>query len=298
MATMIEHETAAHASSALFALGFVILTLPVGMLVHQPVPSAGGEAMSDTVLLFDAPGPRALPRTASSPASAVALAWRSRAGCWASWATKGQLSPAKWSPFLRPTPGPSTSSPACRHAEGRGDLDRPRAAPSAWSSASAGSRSSRRSAGSCSVVVEFFRAVPVLLMMLFAFALYSTNNVFGLDSSLAPSSPALTLYNGAVIAELVRAGVDACPAASARRGSRSASPQPDAALDPAAAGAHGDAAGAGRPARRGAQGLRAGLRHHLRGAARQGQPGRHRRPEQSSPPSWSWPCCSSSSTTG
>jgi glutamate transport system permease protein len=64
----------------------------------------------------------------------------------------------------------------------------------------------------CGVVVEFFRAVPVLLMMYFAFALYTQNNVFGVDfNSFYAVVTGLTLYNGSVIAELVRSGVHQLP---------------------------------------------------------------------------------------
>lgn len=64
----------------------------------------------------------------------------------------------------------------------------------------------------CGTVVEFFRAVPVLLMMYFAFALYTRNNVFGVDfNSFYAVVTGLTLYNGSVIAELVRSGVHQLP---------------------------------------------------------------------------------------
>jgi glutamate transport system permease protein len=64
----------------------------------------------------------------------------------------------------------------------------------------------------CSVVVEFFRAVPVLVMMIFAYFLYATYDVFpSKHLALAGVITGLTLYNGAVIAEIVRAGVNALP---------------------------------------------------------------------------------------
>ncbi|TCC16330.1 amino acid ABC transporter permease [Kribbella sindirgiensis] len=64
----------------------------------------------------------------------------------------------------------------------------------------------------CSVIVEFFRAVPVLLMMLFTFALYAHYEVFPPEQyALAAVVTALTLYNGAVVAELVRSGVFSLP---------------------------------------------------------------------------------------
>jgi glutamate transport system permease protein len=64
----------------------------------------------------------------------------------------------------------------------------------------------------CSVVVEFFRAVPVLIMMIFAYFLYAAYDVFpSKHLALAGVVTGLTLYNGAVIAEIVRAGVNALP---------------------------------------------------------------------------------------
>ena len=70
----------------------------------------------------------------------------------------------------------------------------------------------------CSVVVEFFRAVPVLIMMIFAYFLYAFYDVFpSKHLALAGVITGLTLYNGAVIAEIVRAGVNALPRGSRRR---------------------------------------------------------------------------------
>ena len=69
------------------------------------------------------------------------------------------------------------------------------------------------------VVVEFFRAVPVLLMMYFAFQVYARNNVFGVDfNSFYAVVTALTLYNGSVIAELVRSGVYQLPKGQSEAG--------------------------------------------------------------------------------
>jgi glutamate transport system permease protein len=66
------------------------------------------------------------------------------------------------------------------------------------------------------VVVEFFRAVPVLVMMFFLYFFFSR---IVAPSGLIDSSDAayygvivgLTVYNGAVIAELVRSGVKSLP---------------------------------------------------------------------------------------
>jgi glutamate transport system permease protein len=63
-----------------------------------------------------------------------------------------------------------------------------------------------------SVIVEFFRAVPVLIMMIFAFGVYTSNDVFASEvNPLAAVVTGLTLYNGSVIAELVRSGVFSLP---------------------------------------------------------------------------------------
>lgn len=64
----------------------------------------------------------------------------------------------------------------------------------------------------CGVVVEFFRAVPVLIMMIFAFNLYTINGIFQDElNPLFAVVTALTLYNGSVVAELVRSGVHSLP---------------------------------------------------------------------------------------
>lgn len=65
----------------------------------------------------------------------------------------------------------------------------------------------------CGVVVEFFRAVPVLLLMVFFYFGYVATSTV-IPSSIGPLVAvvtALTLYNGSVIAELVRSGVHALP---------------------------------------------------------------------------------------
>lgn len=62
-------------------------------------------------------------------------------------------------------------------------------------------------------IVEFFRAVPVLLLMVFFFLAYG----IGADG-IGPYwcvVAALTLYNGAVLAEVLRAGINAVPSGQA-----------------------------------------------------------------------------------
>jgi glutamate transport system permease protein len=54
------------------------------------------------------------------------------------------------------------------------------------------------------VILEFFRGMPVLLMMLFILLVFSTGSYWAGISALA-------LYNGAIIGEILRAGVSALP---------------------------------------------------------------------------------------
>jgi glutamate transport system permease protein len=62
------------------------------------------------------------------------------------------------------------------------------------------------------LVVEFFRAVPVLLLMVFIFYFWGVGGGIGSYWSVVA---ALTLYNGSVLAEVLRAGINAVPAGQA-----------------------------------------------------------------------------------
>ncbi len=67
--------------------------------------------------------------------------------------------------------------------------------------------------------VEFFRSVPVLMMMLFAY--YLSMFVFRLPGELLPIAGVivgLTLYNSCVMAELIRAGVHGLPRGQSEAG--------------------------------------------------------------------------------
>ncbi|WP_457255848.1 amino acid ABC transporter permease [Pedococcus sp. P5_B7] len=69
------------------------------------------------------------------------------------------------------------------------------------------------------VVVEFFRAVPVLIMMIASYGYYSRAGVFSSETApLAGVVTGLTLYNGSVIAELVRSGVFSLPKGQSEAG--------------------------------------------------------------------------------
>jgi len=70
----------------------------------------------------------------------------------------------------------------------------------------------------CSVFVEFFRAVPVLMMMLFAYFGLQQVGLFGPTLIFISVVIGLTFYNASVIAELVRAGVGSLPSGQREAG--------------------------------------------------------------------------------
>ncbi|MFN8070755.1 MAG: amino acid ABC transporter permease [Mycobacterium sp.] len=167
--------------------------------------------MSSSVL-FDAPGPRA--RVRNRIISAVTIVGLALIG-WAlvsRLAEKGQLTAAKWRPFTT------------------GDLWKTYVLPGIVGTLTAAvlsivlalilgfllgvGRLSPLGAirWPCAVVVEIFRAVPVLIMMIFAYFLFALYGVFpSKQLALAGVVTGLTLYNGAVIAEIVRSGVASLP---------------------------------------------------------------------------------------
>jgi len=168
--------------------------------------------MSSASVLFDAPGPRARVRNWGITAITLVITLLVFWGVYSKLDAKGQLDAAKWEPFLTANlwktyilPGVQGTLAAAAvsivlalvlgFVLGVGRLSRHRAIrlPAA-------------------VFVEFFRAVPVLVMMLFAFGLFALYDFFpGRQLALAGVIAGLTLYNGAVIAEIVRAGVNALP---------------------------------------------------------------------------------------
>lgn len=64
----------------------------------------------------------------------------------------------------------------------------------------------------CAVIVEFFRAIPVLILMLFAYAVFALLQVFPSNYlGFAAVVFGLTMYNGSVIAETLRSGIQSLP---------------------------------------------------------------------------------------
>jgi glutamate transport system permease protein len=163
-------------------------------------------------VLFDAPGPRARIRnhifSAVTVVVTLAVLWFVYSGLDA----KGQLSAAKWEPFLTAGLWKTYLLPGVK-----GTLIAAAASIAMASALGVVLGVGRLSHHSgirwfSSVFVEFFRAVPVLIMMIFAFFLYAQYDVFPAKHlALAGVITGLTFYNAAVIAEIVRAGINALP---------------------------------------------------------------------------------------
>lgn len=175
--------------------------------------------MSSQSVLFDAPGPKA--RARHRILAVVGAVVILLAVVFALWklGEKGNLDADKWAPFLTAEiwtqyliPGLINTLKAAAISVvlagifgllfGMGRLSS--FAPLRWF---------------CSIVVEFFRSVPVLIMMIAAFYLFVFNGVF-LDeiNPLAAVVTGLTLYNGSVVAELLRSGVGSLPRGQSEAG--------------------------------------------------------------------------------
>ena len=175
--------------------------------------------MSAQTVLFDAPGPKARRRHAILTVIGFALAavtlglviWKLQA--------QGQLEPEMWTVLFTPDVWTQYLIPGLINTLKAAAISIVFAI--AFGLVFGMGRLSHNSAirWVCGIVVEFFRSVPVLLMMYFFFQLFAFNNYFGTDyNSLAAVVLALTLYNGSVIAELVRSGVYGLPSGQLEAG--------------------------------------------------------------------------------
>ncbi len=162
--------------------------------------------------LFDAPGPRA--RRAFAVANVVAVALLLAGLSWVVWTLgrNGQLAPAKWSPFLQATTWVDYLLPGLLGTLGAAVISVILAGILGVLLGLGRLSENRWLAGAAGVIVEFFRAGPVLLMMVFAYWFLVSYRLVPSDYlALTAVVIALTLYNGSVVAELVRSGITSLP---------------------------------------------------------------------------------------
>lgn len=168
--------------------------------------------MAATSVLFDAPGPRGRVRNRIAAGLTVVVAAVALYAVASRFAEKGQFAWAKWEPFLTANLWKTYLLPGLQGTLTAAGLSIALALALGFVLGVGRLSHWWVIRWPCAVVVEFFRAVPVLIMMIFSFA------VFGLYDIVPPKYQALagvvtglTLYNGAVIAEIIRAGVNALP---------------------------------------------------------------------------------------
>lgn len=163
-------------------------------------------------VLYDTPGPRG--RRTNRILTAVTVAVALAAAWWvgSTLAANGQFEAAKWTPFFTSTTWTTYLLPGLFGTLAAAVLSivlalvlgtvlgLGRLAEAAWVR------------GICGIIVEFFRAVPVLILIIFAYQLFAQYAVF--PSSMLSFSAVvvgLALYNGSVIAEILRSGIMALP---------------------------------------------------------------------------------------
>ncbi|MGW1749411.1 amino acid ABC transporter permease [Streptomyces sp. NPDC002092] len=165
-----------------------------------------------TSVLYDAPGPRAKRRNVLLSVVFVVLLALLAWWIWQTLDDKGQLKWALWQPFTTSEAWTTYLLPGLGNTLKAAALSMIIALPlGAFFGISRMSdhRWVRVPAG---VVVEFFRSIPVLLLMLFANEFYSRyTNVTTDDRPLYAVVTGLVLYNASVLAEIVRAGILALP---------------------------------------------------------------------------------------
>ncbi len=170
-------------------------------------------------VLFDAPGPKARVRHRFYAGFGVILLLAIAAIVYWKLDSKGQFDGAKWSPFVHSTVWTAYLLPGLWGTVKAALISIVFASVLAVLLALARMSSIKPLIWVCTVWVEVFRAIPVLLMMIFSFGIYAYNDVF--PSSLNPLAgtiTGLTLYNSAVIAEILRSGVDQLPAGQREAG--------------------------------------------------------------------------------
>lgn len=172
---------------------------------------------AEATVLFDAPGPRARRRHALL--NVVTLLVLAAIAAAIIYGLRAQLAPANWAPFIESTtwtfyilPGILGTLQAAVFAVLLAGvlgivLGAGRLSANKWLNVPAG------------IFVEFFRAVPVLIMMIFAWALLLFNGLLtGYLLLLVSVVIGLTFYNASVIAELIRSGVHSLPRGQSEAG--------------------------------------------------------------------------------
>lgn len=167
--------------------------------------------MSGTVL-FDAPGPRAVLRNRIITAAFVVVFLAVLYVIYTGFAAKGQWAAQLWLPFLQGSTWTAFLLPGLLDTIIAALISVVIALPIGILLAVGRMAQHRWIRRPCAAVVEFFRAIPVLLLMVFAAEFYYSYTEVDSDTRpLLAVVTGLVLYNGSVLAEVFRSGVQSLP---------------------------------------------------------------------------------------
>ncbi|MGV9673301.1 amino acid ABC transporter permease [Gordonia sp. NPDC003504] len=168
--------------------------------------------MSGATVLYDAPGPKARVRNAIIAVVFVAIIVAILAYVIVVLANNGQLTGEKWNPFVIGTTWTTYILPGLWGTLKAAALSIV-FAMILGSILGIGRLSDHWWVRSLSgLFVEIFRAIPVLILMIFSYYLFADYAIFP-SSQLAFAAvvTGLTLYNGSVMAEILRSGINSLP---------------------------------------------------------------------------------------
>lgn len=165
-----------------------------------------------TSVLYDAPGPRAKRRNVILSVVFVAVLALALWWIYRTMDDKGQLEWSLWKPFTQSEAWTTYLLPGLADTLKAAALSMVLALPLGAVLGIARLSDHRWVRIPAAVVVEFFRAIPVLLLMLFANEFFArSTDVSSDDRPLYAVVTGLVLYNASVLAEVVRAGILALP---------------------------------------------------------------------------------------
>ncbi|MEY9485836.1 glutamate transport system permease protein [Streptomyces calvus] len=165
-----------------------------------------------TSVLYDAPGPRAKRRNVILSVVFVAVLLLVLWWVYRTMDDKGQLEWSLWKPFTESDAWTTYLLPGLGDTLKAAALAMIIALPLGAVLGIARMSDHRWVRVPAAAVVEFFRAIPVLLLMLFANEFFArSTNVSSTDRPLYAVVTGLVLYNASVLAEVVRAGILSLP---------------------------------------------------------------------------------------
>ncbi|WP_194814400.1 amino acid ABC transporter permease [Nocardia sp. XZ_19_385] len=163
-------------------------------------------------VLFDAPGPKARVRYLIYSVVVVAAVLAGGVWLFLQFQDKGQFTADKWRPFTESAIWETYLLPGIQGTLTAAVLSIVLALIVGMIFGILRMSEHRAMRGFAGTLVEVARSIPVLILMIFLYAIFSEYKVFDTSQrTLAAVVTALTIYNGSVIAEIVRAGIRSLP---------------------------------------------------------------------------------------